>query len=153
MTRQAETARGVLLFAAQMLLLAAIALACLHTNAWRIEVLGGLWQFVGALVLLLGLLEVVLGLASLGRIPNPLPCTPPSVICQRGLYARIRHPLYGGLILLALGASLYWRVPLALLFTCLLVMVLRAKARWEEKALVERFPEYAGYRSRTRLFW
>ncbi len=153
MNREIAAARGALLFVAQMVLLVIIALSCLHPNAWRIEVLGGLWQFIGALVLMLGLVEVLLGLVSLGRVPDPLPDTPPPALVQRGLYARIRHPLYGGLILVALGAALYWRTPLALVFTGLLTQVLRAKARLEEEFLMERFPDYMEYRSRTRLFW
>ena len=60
----------------------------------------------------------------------------------------MRHPIYGGVILLALGWSLA-SSPVGLIPTALLVALLELKSRREEAWLVERYPEYETYRART----
>ena len=60
----------------------------------------------------------------------------------------MRHPVYGGAILLGLGWSLA-DAPLGLIPTALLVLLFDLKARREEAWLSERFPRYAAYRART----
>ena len=66
-----------------------------------------------------------------------------------GVYRLVRHPIYGGVILIALGSSLVWS-PLALLPTALLVVLFELKSRREESLLLERFPGYETYRRRVR---
>jgi protein-S-isoprenylcysteine O-methyltransferase Ste14 len=66
-----------------------------------------------------------------------------------GAYRLVRHPIYGGLILIALGWSLN-SSPLALVLTVTLALVLEAKSRLEESMLALRFPEYGAYRHRVR---
>ena len=66
-----------------------------------------------------------------------------------GVYRRVRHPIYGGLILIAVGWSLI-SSPLALVFTFVLGLLLEVKSRLEESMLVQRFPEYDAYRDRVR---
>jgi len=66
-----------------------------------------------------------------------------------GAYRLVRHPIYGGLILVALGWSLN-SSPLALVLTVTLALVLEAKSRLEESMLALRFPEYGAYRHRVR---
>ena len=61
----------------------------------------------------------------------------------------MRHPVYGGVLLLALGWSLA-EAPLALVPTALLALVFDLKSRREEVWLRERYPEYAAYAERTR---
>ena len=60
----------------------------------------------------------------------------------------MRHPVYGGAILIALGWSLA-EAPLGLVPTVLLALLFDLKARREEAWLIERFPEYAAYRTHT----
>lgn len=66
-----------------------------------------------------------------------------------GVYGLVRHPMYGGLILIGLGWSLA-SSPLALVVTAALLLVLEAKSRLEESWLEQRFPEYDAHRSRVR---
>jgi protein-S-isoprenylcysteine O-methyltransferase Ste14 len=68
---------------------------------------------------------------------------------QDGLFGLVRHPIYGGLILIALGWSLN-SSPLAFAVTIALAIVLEMKSRLEESMLVQRFPEYDAYRHRVR---
>ena len=64
-------------------------------------------------------------------------------------YRLVRHPIYGGLLLLAIGWSVVLS-PIALVVTALLAVVLELKARYEESMLAERYPEYKAYRRRVR---
>ena len=71
-----------------------------------------------------------------------------SSVAQRGVYRTVRHPVYGAVLLIAVGWSLAL-APLGLLPTALLAVVLDLKARLEESWLTERHPEYAAYREHT----
>jgi protein-S-isoprenylcysteine O-methyltransferase Ste14 len=72
-----------------------------------------------------------------------------SQLRQSGVYALVRHPIYGGILLLSLAWSLA-RSPWALIPTGALAIVLVLKARLEERWLLDRHPAYAGYRARVR---
>lgn len=69
-------------------------------------------------------------------------------LAESGVYRRVRHPVYGGVLLLAVGWSLA-ESPLGLIPTGLLAVVFDLKARVEEAWLEERLPGYAQYRERT----
>lgn len=104
---------------------------------------------LGLLIALAGLLLVVLGLLSLGRSFTPLPRPPARArLRQSGIFRLVRHPMYGGVILIGLGWSLA-DAPLGLIPTALLALLFDLKARREEAWLMERFPRYAAYRAGT----
>ena len=113
---------------------------------------GSVESFVGVLGLLLavvGALLVVLGVLSLGRSFTPLPRPRARTrLRQGGIFRLVRHPVYGGTILIGLGWSLA-DAPLGLMPTLLLALLFDLKARREETWLIERFPEYDAYRART----
>jgi len=71
-----------------------------------------------------------------------------STVAQGGVYRLVRHPVYGALLLIALGWSLA-ESPLGLIPTAVLAVVFDLKARLEETWLQEGHPEYAAYRERT----
>lgn len=92
---------------------------------------------------------IVGGLVNLGRSLSPYPRPPQSAeLQQHGLYAQARHPVYGGVLLLALSWTLATR-PRALVPFAALVGFLAAKSAREERWLEERFSEYAPYRRRV----
>lgn len=66
-----------------------------------------------------------------------------------GVYQIVRHPIYGGSMLVALGWSLL-SSPVTVAATAVLVALFEAKARLEETMLVARYPEYERYRRRVR---
>jgi len=71
---------------------------------------------------------------------------------QDGIYGLVRHPMYGGALLLLLGWALL-SSPLALLPLALVAVFLDAKRRREAVWLVEQHPDYAQYRLQVpRLF-
>ena len=69
-----------------------------------------------------------------------------------GPFNRIRHPIYAGLVFLALGWALFSWSGVALLLAVALAVVLDLKARLEERWLVARHPAYTSYRLRSNRF-
>jgi protein-S-isoprenylcysteine O-methyltransferase Ste14 len=97
-----------------------------------------------------GLALTAWGIASLGPSLTPFPRPADGAIFRdEGAYRLVRHPIYGGLLLLATGWSLV-RSPLALIATVSLTVVLELKSRHEESMLVAEYPEYRTYRERVR---
>ncbi len=111
------------------------------------------WRAIAAVLIALG---AVLGLAAGLRLGRNLTALPVPVAEGRlvtdGLYARARHPIYGGLLLLALGWSAWHASWGTLAATAALWAWFELKVRFEERALHERYPDYAAYQSRTRRF-
>jgi protein-S-isoprenylcysteine O-methyltransferase Ste14 len=66
-----------------------------------------------------------------------------------GVYGLVRHPIYGGALLLCLAYA-FAASPLALLPTALLALLFEGKRRREEAWLLERHPAYEEYRRRVR---
>lgn len=86
---------------------------------------------------------------TLGRLFTPLPRPRHrSTLRATGIYARARHPIYGGLLVAGLGLSLP-RSPLALVPTAVLAVVFWLKSIREEAWLTERHPKYPAYRQAT----
>lgn len=113
------------------------------------------WPFAvqGALLFGIGGWVVVQGARRLGDslTAMPRPRDDASLV-QDGIYARVRHPIYAGTVGLALGWALVTLSLPALVAALVLAVVLDLKARREEEWLVERYPTYAEYRSRTHRF-
>ena len=90
------------------------------------------------------------GVARLGRqiTPFPRPVEEGSVK-STGAYGLVRHPMYGGVLLMTLAWSLA-SSPLALGSWTVAVGFLDAKRRREEAWLVEEYAEYEEYRTSVR---
>jgi protein-S-isoprenylcysteine O-methyltransferase Ste14 len=105
---------------------------------------------LGILLVVVGLAVIVVGALTLGRSFTQLPRPRSSGrLHQHGIYRLVRHPIYGGVMLLALGWA-FADAPLALVPIALLALVFDLKSRREEAWLRERYPEYAAYAERTR---
>jgi protein-S-isoprenylcysteine O-methyltransferase Ste14 len=138
----------------QFILLAMIVLAPLAP--WRLlPVTEGLWlramQVVGLLLLLAGVGVANAGLISLGwRNLTALPYPRPGAeLVVSGAYRWVRHPIYSGVILGAIGWSLMVNNILALALTAVLIFFLDLKSRQEEVWLRQRYPAYADYQERV----
>ena len=105
---------------------------------------------VGLLLIALGAVAAVLAVSGLGSALSALPAPlPDQQLRSSGIYAVVRHPIYGSLIALTLGAALLTG-PWTLLPATALAVVLDLKRRVEEDFLSATYPGYAEYRSRVR---
>ena len=82
--------------------------------------------------------------------PKPLDS---AKLVTSGVFKRMRHPIYAGLLLLAYGIGIGSGPTPHLFFAIALHVVLSKKAALEEIFLIEKFPEYQGYLARTGRFF
>ena len=104
-------------------------------------------RWLGAPLLAAGAIVTVWGMRSLGR--NLTPGTEPlpqGDLITSGAYAHRRHPIYTGVVLLLAGYTLAWsNWTLGLIVGVVALQYFEAKARREERWMVERFPDYKAY--------
>jgi protein-S-isoprenylcysteine O-methyltransferase Ste14 len=141
--------RGEGWFALQVVLLVAIAAAGFIARVGS----HGLVILAGGALILLGLAVGFRGVRDLDRSLSPLPRPSATAeLVEHGVYRRVRHPIYTGVILAAVGWSIATMSPLALVLSALLAVLLDLKSRREEAWLRERFAGYAEYARRTKRF-
>jgi protein-S-isoprenylcysteine O-methyltransferase Ste14 len=109
-------------------------------------------RWLGCVPLVAGIGILVYGAGSLGR--NLTPGVEPLVdgqLVTSGAYTHVRHPIYAGVVLLLTGYTLVWsNWTLALLVGAVARFYFDAKARAEERWLLERFPAYQSYMRHVR---
>jgi protein-S-isoprenylcysteine O-methyltransferase Ste14 len=132
----------------QSLLFVAIVASGFSGVDWPSSV-SSFFAVLGIVVVVLGAVLFALGVFALGRSFTAFPRPKErSEFRQGGIYRSVRHPVYGGVLMFALGWSLAGS-PLALFPTALLAVLFDLKSRREEAWLVERYPAYEGYRRGT----
>lgn len=144
-----RTLTGWLFVALQVVLLAALLLLPTGT-AWPMPP----WlRWVSAGLTVLGLAVIVVGGLTLGRAltPTPVP-NGQGGLRTGGLYRYVRHPIYTGVLCVALGLTLGTRQWVGLGLGAATVAFFAVKARWEEARLAEVFPGYREYAARTPRF-
>ncbi len=104
---------------------------------WALSVAGGALAFGG--------------LATLG--PNLTPYPEPvdgGRLVERGVYRWVRHPIYGGIVVGAVGLAVVRGSLVALLVAVAMLGFFRLKAHREEQRLIAAYPGYEAYRERVR---
>ena len=105
---------------------------------------------MGVFGLIGGAAVTLAGVASLGKSLTPLPRPKRSgKLVSTGPYRFVRHPIYSGVILAALGWAAFRGRWLALVPAAALAPFFDAKASREERWLLELFPDYRDYRARV----
>lgn len=130
---------------AQVFLVAAVFLSALTGHGWV-----GLYSVVGLAVLGAGLMLLVVAALQLGTSLTPFPAPKADELTTTGAFALVRHPMYGGGALIALGWTIAFPSIIGFALTLLLVVFLDLKSRREEIWLRERYDEYGSYCARTR---
>jgi len=111
----------------------------------------GLASGAGVALLALGATICAAAALHLGNNLTPLPHPRDDAsLVTTGPYRYVRHPIYCGVLLLALGWALFVQGWLTLLYAALLFVFFDIKSRKEEAWLMARFPAYAAYRQRVR---
>lgn len=108
---------------------------------------------IGVALMAMGFRQALRGIRDLGPNLTPVPHpTETARLVEHGIYGRVRHPIYGGLILGSAGWALATASLPALALVPVVIGFFTLKSTVEERWLAERFPGYAAYRSRTRRF-
>ncbi|HVZ21668.1 MAG TPA: isoprenylcysteine carboxylmethyltransferase family protein [Vicinamibacterales bacterium] len=138
-------------------LIVAILLAGTH-GGWRSPTSARLWHttsglaIVAAVVTFAGLSIALWARATIGRNwSGAIVLKDQHELVDRGPYGHVRHPIYTGVLLMVLGAVLFWGAKAGVLLLGIVIVGLAVKARTEERLLMKHFPEaYPRYRARVR---
>lgn len=130
----------------QAVILFAIVLAALFTRQTHLymQIIGVILTIIGAGILIIAMKN--LG-DSLAAVVSP---KKEAHLVTSGMYGIVRHPIYTGIILLAIGWSIFWGSILSLLFSIILMVFFDIKSRKEEQLLIEKYPDYTQYKMRVR---
>lgn len=144
-------ARGYIYVAGQFLLLFLLFTAPRATNPFG--PLSDLLSYAGIALMFAGVIVLVMSFLNLGKAltANPVPKETAELVTT-GLYARVRHPIYFALLLLAFGVVLdagWWP---QVIIAAMLYIQLQIKASFEEGLLRKKFPDYAAYATKTPMF-
>jgi protein-S-isoprenylcysteine O-methyltransferase Ste14 len=144
--------RGEGWVALQIVLLATAGAAALIRPAWGGVALA-VSALVGVVLIVAGGILVIRGAVDLRDALTPLPYPRDDArLVETGIYARVRHPIYGGVILGAFGWALLTASAVALVLAAVIAGFFALKSAREEAWLMGAFPGYAAYRRRTRRF-
>jgi protein-S-isoprenylcysteine O-methyltransferase Ste14 len=158
-----EEPRGRLLLRAPVTLIASVLFLTVAILGWRplpiwlSDPLRGIAALLGAVLLPSGVALYLWGLLTLGRMFAPssgfaarIQADPKLV--TSGPYAHVRHPMYLGVILAAVGTLILYRTWSGLVFS-ILMLGLAVRARREERLLATEFGNaWEGYAAKVPMW-
>jgi protein-S-isoprenylcysteine O-methyltransferase Ste14 len=108
---------------------------------------------ISALCTLGGLVVIVVAALQLGRslTATPVP-NARNELSDTGLYGVVRHPIYSGVLLVVIGLALRSASWVTAAVAVVTIVFFSVKARWEERQLAERHPDYPAYCERVPRF-
>jgi protein-S-isoprenylcysteine O-methyltransferase Ste14 len=119
---------------------------------WKVYLTALGWVCVAIGIVLWARGAAALGVERLAMLPVYYP--EEDRLLDAGIFSVLRHPVLAGMLRLTIGLALLNDNWLALVFA---VLVPLGPIGWtrllEEKDLLERYPDYAGYRKRVWAFW
>ena len=107
---------------------------------------------VGQIVALAGVVLIFVAINTMGKAVQ-VDAAPKegAGLVTRGVYARLRHPIYTGIAVVIFGFVLRGITRAGLVVGVVALAYLWFKSRYEEKLLAARYPEYEAYK-KTTLF-
>jgi len=105
---------------------------------------------VGQIVALAGVVLIFVAINTMGKAVQ-VDAAPKegAGLVTRGVYARLRHPIYTGIAVVIFGFVLRGITRAGLIVGVVALVYLWFKSRYEEKLLAARYPEYEAYRKST----
>lgn len=143
--------KGNLLVVGQFVLLALLVLS--PTSNFPIAELAFIVPAISLTLMFLGAVILIIAFIGLGPALTAHPIPNKKARLQTGgLYKWVRHPIYLGLLLIALALTLTGGIFPQILYFIALYLLLNYKARFEEAQLSLRFSEYQAYAQKTGRF-
>lgn len=122
-------------------------------NFWPIN-FPVLVKSISLFITIIGVLVLILGLIQLQKNLTPFPSPKQnSELVTNGLYKFIRHPIYTGIFIAAIGYSFNNGHSIRFLISTLLLVLFYFKSVYEEKLLSEKFSAYQQYQIKTSRFF
>ncbi len=138
----------------QFILLPLVALAGIVSGGAWDGALASVTSLTGLALMVGGAALLGRGLLDLGRNLTPVPHPREGAqLVETGVYALVRHPIYGGIIAGALGWALLAASPLTLLLVGVMAVFFDLKSRREEAWLSTHYAGYQTYAGRTKRFF
>ncbi len=101
---------------------------------------------MGTVFIVAGALLLTLGAVRLGHNLTPFPRPKKTgTLVTTGLYGLVRHPMYGGIVLLACATALRASTCLVMPLPLFVFLFFEAKANREEQWLMQKFGGYRDY--------
>jgi protein-S-isoprenylcysteine O-methyltransferase Ste14 len=133
----------------QLALIAAVFLSAFAGRGWS-GAAGIVAYAASGALLALGSWMAIAGAATLGKALTPFPAPKgQDAVVSTGVYRLVRHPIYGGGLLVSLGWTILFATVPGLVLTIVLAVFLDLKSRREEEWLIERLRGYEAYRRAT----
>lgn len=147
-----DKSRAIYYVAIQFLLIALILLSPRMEQPYGD--LSGPISVVGLGLIAIGSGTLLVSFLRLGRslTASPIPREGGELVTT-GMYSRVRHPIYFGLLTMSFGVMLdagFW--PQIIVFA-LLYVLLSIKAEFEEGLLMKKYPGYKQYAAKTPRFF
>lgn len=108
------------------------------------------WRWLGVLPAAIAVFMMLSAAAALGEAFTPFPTPRPSQLAQRGVYRYVRHPMYGGVVLLFAGVAILMGSVSTAVLAVATAVFFWFKAGFEEKRLRIVYPAYDDYRRQVR---
>lgn len=106
----------------------------------------GGWMWAGLLPVVLGVWLALAAVPRLGRGLTPFPAPSASgQLTTTGPYRLVRHPMYGGILLVVIGASILGGSLSAIVAAAILGVLFYLKSRYEERFLRITYADYSNY--------
>lgn len=117
-------------------------------------VLSRSWYRIGVLLVLIGFAVSIIGALTLNEVLSPyVSPSPKGKLITTGIYKKVRHPIYLGIIILLLGFTLIFSSVSKLVLFLIAIVFFVKKAFEEERLLLQRYPKYKNYKQKTGMFF
>ena len=126
-----------------------------YLNPWAYEIaIPSYLQLLGKIIAAGGMVICVVSVWQIRRTLSVFPePTENAKLVTSGLFKYARHPIYSGIILFAIFASLGTGSLIRLIVALSIWVLFRFKSAYEEKLLSKKFQEYNSYLKKTPRFF
>ncbi len=111
------------------------------------------WHWIGILLAVSGFILSIVGAGTLNNVLSPyISPSPKGRLITTGIYRKIRHPIYLGIMILLFGFTLIFSSLSKFIIFIIAVIFFVKKAFEEERLLLHRYPKYQNYKQKTGMF-